>query len=144
MAVRNVPPVNGYDAPATRQRPAQRNFAELYRQARNAQVNDNGGNNGRGNTGRNAANDASTANAAETRIEENEENRKYIEGLHERVDTLRGELLVRVIQSGAAPREQARTLTGDISRLSQRLDKLREKLEQEENRLSGKLYDVEI
>jgi hypothetical protein len=57
------------------------------------------------------------------------------------MDNLRGELIVRVIQAGQG--DQPLQVTSDVSRLSNRLDSLRRKLETEEVRLSGKLIDLE-
>jgi hypothetical protein len=129
MAVRNVPPTNSYNGAGTATRQRDRSFAALYEQARRASTNDNANDN---------PDDEAPAEAKA------EQNRKYIDNLHEHVDTLRGEILVRVIQSGQAQGNDAVKATGDISRLSNRLNTLRQKLQQEETRLSGKLIDVEV
>jgi predicted nuclease with TOPRIM domain len=123
MAIRPVPPT-GSDSPGTAVR-RDRSFAALYEQARRA-----------------AANDTGEQDREEAR--EQSRNRRTLEELHERVDTVRGELLVRVIQSAQSPREQVGRYTGDISRLASRLDTLREKLKSEENRLSGKVFDQTV
>lgn len=123
MAIRPVPPANS-DTPGNAVK-RDRTFATLYEQARRA-----------------AANDESGRSDEESRKQQ--QNQKTLEELHERVDTLRGELLVRVIQSAQAPREQASRYTGDISRLSSRLDTLRQKLQSEEERLSGKVFDETV
>ena len=122
MAIRPVPPANSDTPGNALRRREERSFAALYEQARRAAAND----------------------AGEERQQKQEQNRKALEELHERVDTVRGELLVRVIQSAQGPRESANLYTGDISRLSNRLDTLRQKLNQEETRLSGKLFDETI
>jgi len=123
MAIRPVPPATS-DTPGNAVK-RDRSFAALYQQARRA-----------------AANDAGEQN--EQDILDQNKNRRALEELHERVDTIRGELLVRVIQSAQGPREQANLYTGDINRLSNRLDTLRQKLQSEEARLSGKLFDQTI
>ncbi len=126
MAVRSVPPTDRYEASGNATSRRERSFAALYEQARRAAAND----------------DAEKRDAA---IEaDKEQNRRYIETLHERVDTLRGEILVRVIQAGQADTRETARATNDISRLSNRLDGLRKKLHSEEARLSGKLIDVNI
>jgi tetrahydromethanopterin S-methyltransferase subunit G len=125
MAIRTVPPTNGYESAGnTDRRKEQRSFAALYEQARRASGNDNATN---------------TFPPAET-----EQNRRYIDNLHERVDTLRGELLVRIIQSGRTAPQPVEGSTSEITRLSTRLDSLRKKLQEEEARLSGKLFDTEV
>lgn len=110
---------------AQRQQGSGRSFAELYQSALAAAGNDN---------------------ASVTRIDaqDSRQNRQYIETLHNGVDTLRGEILARAIETGRAEPQQAVRLTEDITRLSVRLDKLRQKLHAEESRLSGKLVDITI
>lgn len=136
MAVRNVPPTESY-AGSGNATTRKRSFAALYEQARRAAGNDNPD---QDNGAPAQDNGRQTAN----REVRTEQNRKYIDNLHERVDTLRGEILVRVIQSGQAQGPEATQLTGDVARLSNRLNSLRQKLQDEESRLSGKLVDVEI
>ena len=106
-----------------------RSFAELYRQARSAQVNDNGA--------------ANAELVQEQEQNSTRQNRDYIAGLHDRVDSLRGEILARMI-TAKANRENPENFTGDISRLHNRLEGLRTKLREEEERLSGHLVDVVI
>lgn len=127
MAVRNVPPTESYNAPGTSTGRRDRSFATLYEQARRAAANDSG-----------ARNDEAAQAAVEAATDQN---RKYIATLHDRMDTLRGELIVRVIQAGQG--DHPLQVTSDVSRLSNRLDSLRRKLETEEVRLSGKLIDLE-
>lgn len=130
MAVQGIPSVGNYNAGnnAAPRREQGRSFADLYQQALKARTNDN---------------------AVETQPARQDarsiENQKYIENLHERVDTLRGEILARVIQTAQAPaKADPVKVTEDITRLSVRLDKLRQKLETEEVRLSGKLIDINV
>ena len=125
MAVQSIPSATEYTTLNKRER----SFAELYRQARAAQVNDNGGNT--------AAEDA--AQETETR-----RNRDYIAGLHDRVDSLRGEILARVIRAGSNGEPSRENLGQDVSRLNTRLESLRNKLREEEERLSGHLLDVTV
>lgn len=132
MAIRNVPPTGSYDGAdnsAKRHDNARDgSFAAVYEQARRAALNDN----------------ASQDNNA--RAKKNADNRRYIENLHEKVDTLRGELLVRVIQQAGRTNtgEDLTPVGNDLNRLSNRLDGLRQKLRQEESRLSGKLFDETV
>lgn len=127
MAVRNVPPTNSYNDAGTATGRRERSFAALYQQARRAAANDD------------AERQADLAQA-ET---ERERNRRRIETLRERVDTMRGEILVRVIQAGRA-QGGIENPAADIDRLSTRLNGLRQKLQTEETRLSGKLIDVNV
>ncbi|MCB1538639.1 MAG: hypothetical protein H6865_03795 [Rhodospirillales bacterium] len=131
MALRSVPPTGSYTATGRKQR----EFAALYEQARRHSGNDNGGNNRGGtNSGDRGGHDADKA----------AEERQSLENLHNRVDTLRGEILVRVMQAASTDRyEDSARMTGEITRMSRSLDTLRKKLHQEEERLSGKLIDVE-
>lgn len=122
MAIQIVPPATARDG-ASNQTRRDRSFAAVYENARKAATNDN------------PESDRDRAQA--------EKNKTYIDNLHENVDTLRGELLVRVIQSSANIRD-TQNVPADISRLSGRLDKLRDKLKSEEERLSGTLVDVTI
>ncbi|HEY8963810.1 MAG TPA: hypothetical protein VIN59_05025 [Alphaproteobacteria bacterium] len=126
MAIQGVPTTTEYAASLTKR---ERSFAELYRQARQAQVNDNQG--------------QSEAEALESETE-TRRNRDYIAGLHDRVDTLRGEILARVISAGAPSDESRQNLGQDVSRLNARLETLRSKLHQEEERLSGHLLDINV
>lgn len=127
--VQGISPRGSYNANtdgAPRRDAGTRSFADLYQQALKARINDN-----------NAATPAIDPKAVE--------NQKYIEALHERVDTLRGEILARVIQTAQAPaKADPVKVTEDITRLSVRLDKLKNKLETEEARLSGKLVDINV
>lgn len=132
MAIPSVPPATQYSTSGSQRRTEPRSFADLYEQARRAQGNDN-------NT---EQQEQAIKNDLADREQRTETNRKYIDALHERVETLRGELLVRVIQSSGAPKEEAQKLSEDISRLGGRLNGLRKKLHDEEQRLSGKLIDV--
>jgi len=129
MAVQNISSANEYATSLRRER----SFAELYRQARQAQAND----------GFNAtivpANDEPREETVETR-----RNRAYIAELHDRVDTLRGEILARVITSGTPNDEGRKSLGQDVSRLNNRLESLRNKLHEEEQRLSGHLLDLMV
>lgn len=130
MAVQGIPSVGNYNAGnnAAPRREQGRSFADLYQQALKARTNDN----------------AVETQPARQDARSNE-NQKYIENLHERVDTLRGEILARVIQTAQAPaKADPVKVTEDITRLSVRLDKLRQKLETEEVRLSGKLIDINV
>lgn len=127
--VQGISPRGNYNAGtdgAPRRDAGSRSFADLYQQALKARINDN--------------------QAAEPAIDPKAvENQKYIENLHERVDTLRGEILARVIQTAQAPAKvDPVQVTEDITRLSVRLDKLKNKLETEEVRLSGKLIDINV
>lgn len=132
MAVQGIPSFNGYNANSggtQRREQGGRSFADLYQQALKARTNDN------------------TSQPASTPVIDPKaiENQKYIENLHERVDTLRGEILARVIQTAQAPaKADPVQVTEDITRLSVRLDKLKNKLESEEVRLSGKLVDINV
>lgn len=130
MAVRTVPPTGSYDGAdnsANQRRERDGGFAAVYEQARRAALNDN------------ATRDNNS------REQKAAQNRKYIENLHEKVDTLRGELLVRVIQqSRNGSRDEFAENRSDVNRLTSRLDGLRKKLQQEEARLSGKLFDETV
>jgi len=126
MAVQNISSATQYPSSGSSTSRQQRSFADLYRQAREASINDNGTNN-------------PEADQQETR-----RNREYIEGLHNRVDTLRGEILARVITARVDEPDAPDQLAGDITRLSTRLETLRNKLRNEEERLSGTLVDVTI
>ncbi len=145
MAVRNVPPTSSYNGTNTAGRQS-RSFAALYEQARKASINDNGAfDDATGNGGNNARSRNAERAAQAAQANDAERNRRYIDDLHENVDTLRGEILVRVINAGNPQRsEDTEVVARDISRLSTRLDSLRKKLQQEEVHLSGKLIDVEI
>ena len=130
MAVQGIPSGGSYNAGnnAAPRREQGRSFADLYQQALKARTNDNGP-------------EAPTTRQNTQSIE----NQKYIETLHERVDTLRGEILARVIQTAQAPaKADPVKVTEDITRLSVRLDKLKQKLGTEEARLSGKLVDINV
>ncbi|MBU6234865.1 MAG: hypothetical protein KGQ41_03385, partial [Alphaproteobacteria bacterium] len=83
MAIQDVPSLNGYSAANANYKREQqgRGFAAVYEAVRKASINDNG---------------SDTAPAQDPAALEN---RKYIENLHEHVDTLRGEILARVIQT---------------------------------------------
>lgn len=132
MAVKSVPPTGSYDAADNsaqrHNKPRDGGFAAVYEQARRAAENDNTGQNNPG-----------------AREQQTAQNRKYIEKLHEKVDTLRGEILVRVIQhAGTKSRADFVGQRADVSRLTNRLESMRERLRQEEVRLSGKLFDETV
>ncbi|NBX67209.1 MAG: hypothetical protein EBQ96_09460 [Proteobacteria bacterium] len=129
MALQGITSVGSNNASgngAPRREQGGRSFADLYQQALKARTNDN----------------SPSAPSVDPKAVENQ---KYIETLHERVDTLRGEILARVIQTAQAPAKvDPVKVTEDITRLSVRLDKLKSKLETEEARLSGKLIDINV
>ncbi len=128
MPVQSVPSVGSYNAgKAAPRREQARSFADLYQEALRQRTNDNG-----------------TAENAPQLDKKAVKNQKYIQDLHDGVDTLRGEILARVIQTASTPNADPRQVTDDITRLSVRLDKLRNKLETEEARLSGKLIDINV
>ena len=131
MAVQNIPSTNEYATSLRRER----SFAELYRQARQAQANDSFS----GSSTSAPANDEPQEDTQETR-----RNRAYIADLHDRVDTLRGEILARVITAGAPNDDGRKNLGQDVSRLNNRLETLRNKLHEEEARLSGHLLDLTV
>lgn len=131
MAVQRISSADQYPSSLAKR---ERSFAELYRQARAAQGNDNGSQ---------AAAIEQTENF-EAELE-TRRNREYIANLHDRVDTLRGEILARVITSAGEDKDPNRDNLGrDVSRLNNRLQSLRNKLNEEENRLSGHLLDVTV
>lgn len=118
-----------YASSGTLARKDQRSFAELYRQARAAQANDSG----------------SSVQTPEDELSVQQEanrNREFIAGLHDRVDTLRGEILARAIIGGQ--NKNPDEVGKDISRLNTRLESLRSKLREEETRLSGHLLDIKV
>ena len=76
------------------------------------------------------------------------ENLRYIQSLHENVDSLRGEILARVIKTAqsarTSPAGDVQKATDDISRMSLKLETMRQKLQDEQNRLSGTLVNITV
>lgn len=132
MALRTIPPVGeqqGYSSSANRRPNNGKSFAALYEATKKAAGNDNAGQN-------NPGKQENQGNS--------EAKRAQIEDLHSRVNNLRGEITSRVGRVQHVAPDDAWRLTNDISRLSNRLEQLRSKLKTEEERLSGKIVDVEI
>lgn len=127
MTVKDISSIGNYNPQGSENRRdrGKESFAQVYESIRRASTNDNPSKSGTSRT-------------------QPSENLKYITNLHDTVDTLRGEILARVIETARISPSNPEAVSKDINRLSSRLDVLKQKLADEEKRLSGTLLDLNI